>query len=157
MKPRVVFDCMIYLQAAANEFGPSGRCISEVEEGNLELCISPEIENEVRRTLTRPNVLRKFRALTPSHVERFFKRLEQFALKQMDVPVVFDLKRDPKDSKYINLAIAAQAKWIVSRDNDLLELMTGTDADSAAFRSACPDIAILDPIAFLNAISPKAP
>ncbi|HEY2911138.1 MAG TPA: putative toxin-antitoxin system toxin component, PIN family, partial [Gemmataceae bacterium] len=40
------------------------------------------------------------------------------------VPDAFELQRDPEDSKYLNLAIAANAKLIVSRDNDLLDLMT---------------------------------
>ena len=39
-----------------------------------------------------------------------------------DVPSVFTLDRDPKDAKYVDLAIAARADFLVTRDNDLLDL-----------------------------------
>ena len=38
------------------------------------------------------------------------------------MPNLFTLDRDPKDAKYVNLAIAAGADFLVTRDNDLLEL-----------------------------------
>jgi predicted nucleic acid-binding protein len=43
------------------------------------------------------------------------------------------------------LAIAAQAAFVVSRDNDLLDLMKDEE-----FRKAYPALAILDPVAFLR-------
>lgn len=154
MKPRIVFDCMIYLQAAANENGPSGRCLAEAENGAFELCVSHEIEGEIQRTLMRPDVVKKFRTLTAKRVAEFLKRIAAFAVVVDPVASVFELTRDPKDSKYINLAITANAKLIVSRDNDLLNLMTGTDDEATRFRTAYPEIAILDPVAFLSTIEP---
>lgn len=156
MKPRVVFDCMIFLQAVANENGPAGRCVSEAEKGTVELCVSPETESEVRQTLTRPDVTKKIRSLTAKRVSEFLVRIAALAVVVDPVPSVFELIRDPKDSKYINLALAANAKLIVSRDNDLLELMTGNDDEATRFRTAFPELAILDPVAFLNTIEPAA-
>jgi predicted nucleic acid-binding protein len=41
-----------------------------------------------------------------------------------EVPRVFEYPRDPNDEPYINLAIPARAKYLVSRDKDLLDLMS---------------------------------
>ena len=49
------------------------------------------------------------------------------------------------DERYLNLAIAAKAAFIVSRDKDLLDLMKGD-----AFRKAYPALAIIDPPSFLT-------
>ncbi|MBV8610380.1 MAG: PIN domain-containing protein, partial [Singulisphaera sp.] len=57
MTPRVVFDCMVLLQAAARVTGPAAACLRAVREGRLELFLSPEILSEVRDVLTRPKTL----------------------------------------------------------------------------------------------------
>ena len=49
------------------------------------------------------------------------------------------------DEPYLNLAIATQAPFIVSRDNDLLDLMKNDE-----FRKAYPALTIMDPVAFLK-------
>ena len=51
---RVVFDCMIYLQAAANATGPVGKCVDLAEDGKLDLYLSIAITAEVRDVLTWP-------------------------------------------------------------------------------------------------------
>ena len=60
-----------------------------------------------------------------------------------------DFPRDPKDEPYINLALAANADYLVTRDNDLLDLMNDSD-----FRQQFPGLTILDPVAFLRVLSP---
>jgi hypothetical protein len=42
-RPRVVFDCMIFLQAAARQGSPSAACLAFAEQGLLELFVSPAI------------------------------------------------------------------------------------------------------------------
>jgi predicted nucleic acid-binding protein len=73
------------------------------------------------------------------------------------VPEAFTLTRDPDDSKYLNLAIAAGAELVVSRDHDLLDLMTANDADSVMFRTNYPTIRVLDPVTFLQTLTPTVP
>jgi len=46
-----------------------------------------------------------------------------------EVPRVFAYDRDPKDEPYINLAIAAGANYIVSWDNDILDLAESSNLD----------------------------
>lgn len=163
MKARAVFDCMVFLQAAASDSGPAAACIGMADGGPVDLCLSAEIEAEIRDVLSRPRIRKKFRTLTPERIADFLAKLERIAVLIPDIPQAFTLIRDPKDSKYLNVAIAAGAKLVVSRDNDLLDLMTGTDVDATAFRSTYPGIAILDPVAFLSTLrtgstnTPEAP
>lgn len=154
VKPRVIFDCMIFLQAVVNESGPAAACLNKADGGPVELCLSPETRAEVHDVVNRRGVRKQFRALTDERVTNFLARLDLVATLISDVPAAFMLKRDPKDSKYINLAIAANAELVVSRDNDLLDLMTSDDAEPVAFRSAYPTIRILDPVAFLRTLPP---
>jgi putative PIN family toxin of toxin-antitoxin system len=133
---RAVFDCVILLQAAARATGPAGACLQAVRDGRLELVVSPAILDEVRDVLTRPKTLRKFPTLTLEAVAAFLEDVAALAVELPDVPRVFTLARDPKDEPYINLALAANARYLVSRDNDLLDLM-----EDESFRSQCPDLA----------------
>jgi putative PIN family toxin of toxin-antitoxin system len=120
-----------------------------VRDGRLELFLSPDILAEVRDVLTRPRTLRKFPALTPEAVGVFLLDLASHATTLSAVPKVFSLARDPKDEPYINLAAVAQARYLVSRDNDLLDLMTDD-----AFRQQFPDLTVIDPVALLRELAP---
>lgn len=149
MTPRVVFDCMVYLQAATNATGASGECIRRAVLCDIEPCMSLGTIAEIRDVLTRPKIRKKFPALTPEVVNAFLKDVARFAVVLAETPTAFSLPRDPKDEKYINLAVAADARVIVSRDNDLLALMHPDDPAGIAFRAAHPTISILEPVAFL--------
>ncbi len=153
MTRRVVFDCMVFLQGAANSDGPAAACLRLAEKGHVELCISSEILSEVHDVLTRPKMQHRFSALTDETVSAFLARVSRFALVVSDVPRVVSLARDPKDERYLDLAVAARAECLVSRDNDLLDLMDAQRPESQAFRAAFPQITILDPVSFLRAFS----
>src|SRR5207244_12537270 len=123
MKPRVVFDCMVFLQGAGRPAGPARACFRLVEEDRVTLCLSTPILIEVRDVLTRPKTLRKFPLLSPEWVEAFVQAAESRAVVLPEVPKVFTLERDPKDECYLDLAIAVGAQYLVRRDLDLLDLM----------------------------------
>jgi predicted nucleic acid-binding protein len=63
-------------------------------------------------------------------------------------------RRDVDDEPYLNLAIEVQADYLVSRDNDLLDLVNPTTADAVAFqrRFSFSFVKIVDPVAFLKEI-----
>jgi putative PIN family toxin of toxin-antitoxin system len=145
----VVFDWVILLQAAGRPGGPAAACLQAVRDGRIELFVSPDILAEVRDVLSRPKTLRKFPALTAEAVDGFLADLASHATTLAAVPKVFPLPRDPKDEPYLDLAVAAQARYLVSRDNDLLELM-----GDAAFRQQFPDLTVIDPVALLRELAP---
>jgi putative PIN family toxin of toxin-antitoxin system len=147
VKPHVVFDCMVFLQGAGRPAGPARACFRLVDEDRVTLCLSAEILAEVRDVLTRPRTQRKFPLLSPEWVEAFVQNAESKAVVLSAVPRAFTLERDPKDEPYLNLALAAGAQYLVSRDKDLLDLM-----NDASFRLRYPNLTILDPPTFLQTI-----
>jgi hypothetical protein len=82
-------------------------------------------------------------------VERFLVALSKRALTTPEVPRVFRYQRDPKDEPYINLAIAAGAGYLISRDTDVLDLASPGDPDGVRLRRHAPRPQILDPVSFL--------
>jgi putative PIN family toxin of toxin-antitoxin system len=144
MKPSVVFDCMVIVQTFLNAKGPAGACDQLVLDGTLELHLSLDLIVEVRDDMSRPKLTRRFPAMTAATVDPFLTDLARGATFWDQVPHAFSLPRDPKDEPYLNLAIASRSRYLVSRDKDLLDLM-----DTPSFRSAFPELTILDPSALL--------
>jgi putative PIN family toxin of toxin-antitoxin system len=148
VRPPVVYDCMVFLQGAGRPASPARACLDLVDGDQVTLCISPAILAEIRDVLTRPKTRRTFPRLTPAWVESFVQNLESKAVLVADVPRAWTLERDPKDEAYLDLAVHVKARFLVSRDKDLLDLMK-----EAAFRTRFPDLTILDPPAFLQAMA----
>jgi putative PIN family toxin of toxin-antitoxin system len=142
-------DCMIYLQAALSEGGASAALLRSVEAGHIVLLMSEEILTEVRDVLTRPALQRKFPRLTPNRAEMLVEFLRERSSVIDEVPSVFSYARDPKDEKYVNLAIAGNAAYLISRDKDLLDLRADEE-----FTRRFSDLKILDPAEALREMSP---
>jgi putative PIN family toxin of toxin-antitoxin system len=153
LAPRVVFDCVTVLQGAARPSGPAAACLKLVESELVQLCLSPEIIAEIREVLQRPKLRVKFPILTAEWVESVLSALEARAEMFPDIPRVIELPRDPKDEPYLNLAIASEAQYLVTRDKDLLDLMDRSTPDGAAFQDRFPQLLILDPVSFLQRLS----
>jgi uncharacterized protein len=147
-----VFDCMVFLQGAARENGPAAACLRLVQDGYVRQFLTEEILAEVGDVLLRPNIQRRFPDLTAEFVVAFLDRLRELAEMVALCPEVVDLPRDPKDAKYLNLAIASSARYLVSRDNDLLNIMSDPTEASRSIRERLPGLTILDPVEFLAAV-----
>jgi putative PIN family toxin of toxin-antitoxin system len=154
-KPPVVFDCMIFLQGLVKERGMAVDCLELVENERIKLFVSEEILAEIKDVLTRPKLQARFSLLTEARVERLLEILNQKADLIKNVPEVFSYSRDPKDEKYVNLAVVAQADYIISRDHDLLDLMTDFTAEAKEFRQRFRPLKIIEPSEFLQIIKTK--
>jgi len=152
--PRVVFDCNTFLQALAATEGPAGQCVQLAIDRKVNLIVSPRVVEELREVTSRPKVIAKLR-LVAERVEEYFEAIEIAATLLTDVPEVFTYKRDPDDAHYVNLALAADAKLIVSRDKDLLDLMDAAKPEAAEFQKRYPALRILSPVGLLREIAPK--
>jgi putative PIN family toxin of toxin-antitoxin system len=148
---RVVYDCVVFLQGLIKETGPGVDCLELFEAGRIELFTSEAVLNEIGDVLTRPDLQHRFPSLTQERYEILLGRLNEKATFLDSVPATFSYDRDPKDERYINLALAAGAAYLVTRDNDLLDLMKENDA-GRDFRQSFPSLTILDPVAFLREV-----
>lgn len=149
---RVVFDCNIFFQALISPSGPAGQALDAVVDGSCLLFVSEFIFDELKDITSRPHLVARF-SLTAERVALFLESIAEIATALVDVPAVFELPRDPKDARYVDLALAAQAKLIVSRDLDLLSLTDPSTPEGRDFRARFPDIEILTPTELLRLLN----
>lgn len=107
--------------------------------------VSEEVLAEVSAFMSRPRTRKLAPALTIEVIEAFIADVRFKAICLRNVPEEYRFERDPKDTCYINLAIVAGAKFIVSRDNDLLELMNPDSETSGEFQRRFPMLRIINP------------
>jgi len=141
---------MIFLQAAARPTGPAAALLELAEIGAIELLVSDACIEELREVLTRPSLQRKFPTLTISVVRDFLDRIQACSMYSVNIANVFVLDRDPKDGKYIDLAIAAKADFLVTRDKDLLDLREEGSSLFRIFEKLDWQFKIVDPFEMLT-------
>jgi putative PIN family toxin of toxin-antitoxin system len=139
---------MLFYQATASLTGPAAELLRRLEAGQFILYVSDEILNEARDVLSRPKLRAKNPRITDETVRETFDLLDRMAQLVPNVPSLFSLPRDPDDEPYLNLAIAADADYLVTWDKDLLDLM-----QDAGFRAQYPRLTILNPVALLQILT----
>ena len=85
-------------------------------------------------------------------MDALISRVLEKAIVVEEAPHHFNYLRDPKDEKYINVAVEAEASYIVSHDQDLLDLMTGHTGECKDFRRRFRSLKIIEPAEFLKTI-----
>lgn len=149
-KPRVVFDCNVLLQAAARERSVAAKCLNLAESGHVQIFVSREVLAEVEDVLNRPEIRAHFADISDEIVGAFLKRLQKVSTLVRLVPKKFSYPRDEDDEPYINLAVVAGADFIVSRDKDLLDLMTGHTNECKEFRQRFRSLKVVEPTELLK-------
>lgn len=148
---RVVFDCNVLVQAAANPNGPASACLEHVRRGRLRLIMHPDIITEFTSVTSRPKVIAKLR-FQPETVKKFVEDLLVHAENVLNVAQAFVHPADPKDGIYVNLAVAANASIITSCDLHLLNLVDPERSESFEFRKRFPGIEIITPVQLLDRV-----
>jgi len=149
---RVVFDCNLFVQEIANRNSPARKALRLFFNGDISLFVSEPIIREVREVLNRAELRRKLPGINDRIVNAFLTKLEAKAILLTNVPEEFYYERDPDDEMYINLAIVSNATYFVSRDKDLLDLMTTSTDVARQFRSRYPFLRIMTAAGFITAI-----
>lgn len=117
-------------------------------DGEISLFVSEAILREVRDVLNREELRRKLPAIKDRLVNALLLKLEGRAILTTNVPEEHQYDRDPNDEKYLNLAIVSSASYLVSKDDDLLDLIsTNTDV---ALRFRNPFLQILTASDFIT-------
>jgi predicted nucleic acid-binding protein len=102
-----------------------------------------------------PAVVESHPELALEKVETALARLRYVGESLRAVNARFDYPRDPKDSKFIELAIAGGATHIVSGDNDLLCLASGHTDAAMRFRQRARHTRVVDAPTFLREMEPS--
>jgi uncharacterized protein len=147
--PRVVFDCNVFVQGIANRNSPARKALRLFFDGAVSLFVSEAILREVRNVLSRPELRRQLPGINDRIVSAFLTKLEARAILIMNVPEEYRYERDPYDEMYINLAIIANASYLVSRDQDFLDLMTTSTDVARQFRSRYPFLRMMKAADFI--------
>ena len=124
---------------------------------HFELFVSRDTLAELRRVLAYPQVRSISPNMTPVRIGAFLQRVTFRATLQRRVGRIFHFERDPKDEPYLNLAAQVRAHYLVTRDKDLLSLMSGHSAFCKAFRRSTRPLEVVDPVTFLTLIRGDRP
>jgi len=111
--------------------------------------LSRPIIGEYREILTDDELTLKFPSLTQERVETAIARLRFHGVYVRRVTERFDYPRDPRDAKFIELAIAGRASHLVTHDADLLDLPHGRDDAAKRFRQRLPNLKVMKPTEFI--------
>jgi putative PIN family toxin of toxin-antitoxin system len=156
-RPRAVFDCVVFLQAAISSRGPAASALAAVEEHRVELFVANIVLLEIEDVLNRPNVQSRFPQLTAKRIAGFLRAISDLATWVDEVPSTIQYIRDPDDEAYLNLAIVSAADFLVTRDRDPLDLEHAQNLDGQRLKAQAANLRILDPVAFLKAITVETP
>jgi putative PIN family toxin of toxin-antitoxin system len=149
---QAVYDCNVLVQALISNRGPAYAAVEAAGDGRVGLFHSPHVVDELRRVAARPSLAIRF-SLTEKRVDDFVELLGRCSHCMTAVPHVFDLARDPDDAHYVDLAIAAKAQLIVSRDRDLISLSDLTRPEGQEFALRFPNLQVVTLPQLLSLIS----
>lgn len=144
---RVVFDCNVFAQALLNPQGPAGRCLELARTGQVKLFVSEFVLEEIGELHLK---IPSRAGITAVDTEDLGQVVRSFATVLDPVPAVYRHPIDPDDSAYVDLAIAANAELIVSRDKHLLGLRDPTKSWSKEFRDRFPSLRVVTPDEYLT-------
>jgi putative PIN family toxin of toxin-antitoxin system len=147
-----VFDCNIFVQTLLNPNSNAAKCFDLVRKDRVLLFVSKDTLNEVRNVILRPNILARLPNATPAQIDAFIEEIIELTELVEDISAKFKFERDPKDEIIINLALACKPEYIVSRDRDLLDLMTDISVAEKEFRQKSRPLKIVEPEEFLRII-----
>lgn len=153
----VVFDCVVFLQSLISEAGPAARCLELFGQGWFSIAVSHEILSEIREVLSRSGLRERYPVLTDERADRLIDTLLYRGKLFREIRRHYEYPRDPHDEAYLYLAIEAGADFLVTRDNDLLDLMRWDTEDGREFQKRFRRLKIVDPAGFLNVIEQRVP
>ena len=137
----------------SNEAGPAGRSLALLQQNRIAVFVSRPVLKELRAVLAYPSLRSKLPGLDSARIESFLRQLMFRGTLLRQVRHLFDYPRAKQDEPYLDLAAAASADFLVSRDNDLLSLATAHSPVARQIRQCAPRLRILNPVEFLDAMA----
>jgi len=113
---RVVIDTNVLISAALKQASMPARAVAVAEQRAV-ILKSRATERQVAEVLGRP----KLSTLIPAGSAHRVRRLMEQA-EVVEISTRVQACRDPTDDKFLELAVAGRARFIISGDGDLLAL-----------------------------------
>lgn len=118
MKNIFVCDTNIFISALLSKKSPPRQAINYIKSISGNLALSTETFNELAEVLQRP----KFDNIISLENRSLFLRETLEVASLFDILEEVNICRDPKDNKFLDVAIASSADYLITGDEDLLVL-----------------------------------
>lgn len=117
---RAVLDTVVFVRALINPKGRWGRLLFDLADRYV-IVLSPDIIREIVAVLYRPSLRRRFPQMAdPPRLDRVLGLLEEAEVVEPKERV--SVCRDPADDKFFACALAGGADYIVTEDEDILDV-----------------------------------
>ncbi len=118
---RIVLDTNVLISALVAAKGTPAQLLARCVVGELELLISPDTMVELRRVLTYPRI-RKRLHYGDAQIDAFVAFLEEIAIRLTPPTSVRAVADDADDDKFVALALAGEAHYLITGDDHLLRI-----------------------------------
>lgn len=117
----VVFDTVVYVRGLLGPYSICGRIIFEYAD-RYTLATAEPLVRELINVTHRPALTRRFSTLPERDLAATLSILSDATVVEIDERTIAKVCRDPNDDKFLAVALAANARFLVSEDKDLLDL-----------------------------------
>jgi putative PIN family toxin of toxin-antitoxin system len=118
---RAVLDVNVLISSLISPQGVTGRLIRRLTEEAFEIVLSQDISAELRRALAYPRVRQRVE-MSDDELELWLAALDVLAVRAEPTVRIVAVPADPDDDIYIEAALEARARFIVTGDKHLLDL-----------------------------------
>ena len=118
---KLVLDTNIIVSSVISQRGYSAKIRGKWQSGEVQLATSREILQEVEWVLNYPRIQKRHR-WTPKQVSEFVKQIRANSVFVAKTRKVKAVEEDPDDDKFIECALAAKARIIITGDPHLLSI-----------------------------------
>lgn len=118
--PKAILDSTILVSAFLKKTGISAELLHQAKRNAYVLYLSDEILEETQRVLLEYQRIRKRYLYSDRNAIQFIQALKAVAHLSVRPPKIPVIMRDSNDDAVIACAVLAKAKYIVTRDKDLL-------------------------------------
>jgi len=147
---RIVIDTNTLLRGLVTDNSAAAKALRAAEARLFVPLVSKPILDEYRAVLSNPMIVAKFPEITPDLVEVTLRRLRFVGDYLRSPKTKFELARDPRDEKFIELATDLRATHILSFDKDLLSLPSNQGEAGMRFRQLLPGVKVMEAGTFLQ-------
>lgn len=141
-KPRIVVDTNLFVSGTIIKRGKPHALLTAWRAFDVILLLSDDQYRELADVFSRPKLVDRYQ-LTPEELFDLFARLAAAPRNELISTLPVSV-RDPKDEHILALALGAAADYLITGDDDLLELRDDPRLGSLQIMSVAEFLKLLD-------------